>query len=211
MKQYPENADDLRLMLDTSCGWFDGQFRYERLCEGEPDIGDEVSRSKHISVDCDGLIYIYDQIDTCFEVDGTSKRYDVRRENEECMNFATFRSSGYWAECMEKFKDGDCDSSVFDVSVGEEDGWSYIKAGLLRTYTDWLFNRRVAKGHDDFSISYSGFDVMVSLNGEQQFIDARELLDAVKQYHALRDAGVRIDEDGTLSVKLAKPGDEDSK
>lgn len=217
MADEPRSIADLKRMIATSSGWFDGLLKSRRLlAEGEEN---EVGKATREEVKVrtgwlgDSMSVVCEQWVTSEIKDGSCYSSTSRTLWEKPMTFEEFRASEWWELAMEKFKDGSCDASEIYARHYYEDeegegplSCAHITAQCERRYRDWLNNSRLAKGHDKVELWVQGNgDAGFAFNGREYEFGVSELAEIIEKARAFDEAGVEL-HDGELSVKVGKGG-----
>jgi hypothetical protein len=209
MKREPENCADLKRMMETSGGWFDGTIIYKNLRkDGEPyETGQKVSESIHVRVVA-GCVDVFCCEGIVGEVKGPSRcSIETRELWRKHMSFVEFRESEWWNPAMEKFAGGDCDASEIyarNMPDGMLEEWAGIEAHVEKHYRDWLGNSKMARGYHDVKIylEVSG-ELEIKLGKRSLCMEVEEIFDLVDKAREFEAAGIKI-EDGELRVKVKR-------
>ena len=221
----PQTFEDLWLMRETSKEWFDGQLRYENVCNGaEPEVGMVDSMSWHVAV-CSDRVRVYKNTHVICEVRGSGS-FSCRVESEtvaEYRSMEAFRDSEWWDLTMEKFAGGDADASWLrsveldgeEITDGEPQWIGYgpstcVEMGVGSQYRDWLGNTRQDRGHDTLSVRVERMSGELWLRCGDHEVEGtvEEIEKAVALVERLGRLGIEVGHT-EIRVPIAGEGDED--
>lgn len=211
---------DLRYLRQTSSkGWFDGCISQTSLKKSPVKLGEDVEESYHLLVSSTSC-RIVRRVSYVSEVTSNASYY-VKYRQEDVAKFCTiedFRSSEWYDAVMEKFSDGNSDSSwMGQVEVDDQlvkvdtnvftchDTYVSMKVGS--TYVDWLNNIRQSSNVNTLSFNVdrmSGAFTVSCGSDVVEDVTVSELKAALSVVSRLKDLGISVTED-SITVPLANP------
>lgn len=201
----PKNIYDLKLMQDTSEGWFEGRISYEAVNPMDCSVGDIHSRticvsiySKNddIAVNCRSLV-----------CDGVSspacKQFHSELEWCERYSFDEFKESDYWDMTMKAWKGGATDSShLRDITADADDFGAFVTLNVQTTYTDFLGNKRVGKDYKQVQIdTFNTGELYIKYGSEMWEGTYDELFETLKYARMCKRSGMKCFDDGEIRIK----------
>lgn len=214
----PKTFQDLKLMRDTSDGWFNGAIEFEDLSKGKkPEPGMESSREICVHV-WHGFAQVFERTHIYDKQTGNSS-WGLRVNSRELATFKSmeeFKRSEWWPKVMEKWKDGDTDASWMNKAeidgeqIETETNYTHFSCEVGNTFRDWLGNHRIGKGHRTFAVTVerSSGQLDFYIDGEEFSVSMSELCEALWMRDELERAGVKV-ADGRITVTFRHESDEE--
>lgn len=214
----PKTFEDLKLMRETSAGWFDGMIEFENLSDGkEPEPGMVSAREICVYV-WRGEIQVSERTHIYDKQTGVGA-WSLRVKSRELATFKSmeeFKLSEWWPKVMEKWKDGDTDASwvnsaeIDGEQIETETNYTHFSCEVGNTFRDWLGNHRIGKGHRTFAVTVerSSGQLDFGIDGEEFSVSMAELCEALWMRDELERAGVKV-ADGRITVPFRHESDEE--
>lgn len=209
---------DLKYLLQTSSrGWFDGCISRTSLAKPPVKLGQDVEESYHLFVRSKSCTVV--KIVSYVSEVTSSTSYYVKHRQEDVAEFCTiedFRSSEWYDAVMEKFSDGNPDSSwikqveVDDIPVKVDadvfnSRYTDVSMEVGSMYVDWLNNRRQSPDVNTLIFKVdrlSGTFTASCGNDVVEDVTVAELKAALDVVTALKDSGVVVTKD-SIEVPIA--------
>lgn len=128
-------------------------------------------------------------------------------ETLETLTFEEFRKSKWWETYLQKVRTYNCDSSwMDDTSTDVDEDGCVVQFKIPEYKSVWWCSSDVPSGKVllcEVGVSYNG-TVWVVVDNESVEFEASEVVDKLRKLEALERAGVSLNDDGDVIVRVNK-------
>lgn len=210
----PQTVRDVWYMVETS-----GRYHlyWTSLCSfDEMEVGCRTERYTDIEINYDyTLIHIVTYESECVNINKEQRSYSthsVRIDTQTYHSIVEFKNSVFWKDFLEKFKDGNPDSSWLDdiqVTQYAKEGTVQIDCELGKPRWDGLNTRyRIAKSHIPLGLCVDALHGTITIEADGHVYDftLQEIEEMVDTMNLLENNNITIDKYEGICIPLSTAG-----